>query len=125
MLASAPRHRLFSYAGCSTCRKALAWLAGQGLQVGRDLDVVDITIDPPSPVELRQALVQLGRSRLFNTSGKSYRTHGAAHLKALSDDQAIDALAADGRLIKRPFLITADGSMATGFKPEEWQALLG
>lgn len=117
-------HRLFSYAGCTTCRKALAWLADRGLRPGQGLDVIDITVSPPSPAELRQALSQLGRSRLFNTSGQSYRALGAAHIKALSDDQAIAALAADGRLIKRPFLMTTKGIVLTGFKPEEWEALL-
>jgi arsenate reductase len=118
-------HRLFSYAGCSTCRKALAWLSARGLQPGRDIDVIDITVSPPSSEELRQALYQLGRSRLFNTSGQSYRAFGADQVKALTDDQAIAALAADGRLIKRPFLISSKGEALTGFKPEEWQALLG
>jgi arsenate reductase len=117
--------RVFSYAGCSTCRKALAWLSARGLQPGRDIDVIDITTSPPGPQELRQALSQLGRPRLFNTSGQSYRALGAEQVKALTDDQAIAALAADGRLIKRPFLISCNGEVLTGFKPEEWQALLG
>ena len=118
-------HRLYSYAGCSTCRKALAWLSGQGLQPGAHLDVIEITVSPPSPQELRLALSRLGRSRLFNTSGQSYRTLGVAHVKAMSDEQAIAALAADGRLVKRPFLITSQGDVLTGFKQKEWQALLG
>lgn len=118
-------HRLYSYAGCATCRKALAWLADRGLQPSRHLEVIDITVSPPGPQELRQALSQLGRARLFNTSGQSYRSLGATQVKMLSDEQAIAALAADGRLIKRPFLITSKGDVLTGFKPEEWQSLLG
>ena len=61
---------------------------------------------------------------LFRSSGQSYRALGAAAIKALSDDDAITALAADGRLVKRPFLITARGAVVTGFKPEEWLPLL-
>ena len=122
--AAATPHRLFSYAACSTCRKALSWLTAQGLHPGRDVLVVDITVTPPSEDDLRRALAQLGRSRMFNTSGQSYRTLGAATVKAMADDEAIAALAADGRLIKRPFLITAQGDVVTGFNPEEWQPLL-
>jgi arsenate reductase len=118
-------YRLFSYASCSTCRKALAWLSGRGLQPGRDIQVFDITVTPPSPEELRMGLSQLGRGRLFNTSGQSYRALGATQVKALSDEQAIAALAADGRLIKRPFLISPKGEVLTGFKLEEWEARLG
>ena len=73
---------------------------------------------------LAMALEQLGRKRLFNTSGQSYRALGAAAVAAMSDDQALDALAADGRLIKRPLLITEQHQVLTGFKPEEWSALL-
>lgn len=112
--------RLFSYASCSTCRKALNWLRERGL----DVALIDITQQPPSRAELAQAMDQLGRKRLFNTSGQSYRALGAAAVAAMSDDQALDALAADGRLIKRPLLITDSQQILTGFKPEEWQALL-
>ena len=113
--------RIYSYAGCSTCRKALAWLREQGLQP----EVIDITTQPPSLEELRQGLDQLGRARLFNTSGQSYRALGAAAVKAMDDEQALAALAADGRLVKRPFVVVAGGRILTGFRPEDWAALLG
>ena len=113
--------RLYSYPACSTCRKALAWLKQQGLEA----DVLDITAQPPSLHELEASLQQLGRSRLFNTSGQSYRALGAAVVKALSDAEALQALAADGKLIKRPFLVSAAGRISPGFNPQEWATLLG
>ena len=117
--------RVYSYSACGTCRKALQWLAQQGFSMAAgNLDLVDITSTPPSPAELRQAFEALGRKRLFNTSGQSYRALGAAAVAALDDDQALAALAADGRLIKRPFAITANGAALVGFKPEEWAAAL-
>ena len=117
--------RVYSYSACGTCRKALRWLAQQGFSMAAgNLDLVDITSTPPSPAELRQAFEALGRKRLFNTSGQSYRALGAAAVAALDDDQALAALAADGRLIKRPFAITANGAALVGFKPEEWAAAL-
>jgi len=117
--------RLYSYSACGTCRKALQWLALQGFSAeAGTLELVDITTTPPSPNELQQAMAALGRKRLFNTSGQSYRALGAAAVAALSDDDAIAALATDGKLIKRPFAITANGTALVGFKPEEWQAAL-
>ena len=87
--------------------------------------MVDITVDPPSRDLLQSAASQLGdRKPLFNTSGQSYRAIGAAAVKAMSDDEALDALAADGRLIKRPFLLTSDGQVLVGFKPDQWSELL-
>lgn len=112
--------RVYSYSACSTCRKALAWLNQQGINV----EVLDITREPPSSEELEAGLQQLGRAKLFNTSGQSYRALGAAAVKALSDAQALQALAADGKLIKRPFLVTADGRISTGFNPQEWTTVL-
>ena len=75
---------------------------------------------------LAQAMrdVQLGRSRLFNTSGQSYRALGAATVRSWDDATALAALAADGKLIKRPLLITDQGVILTGFQPQEWERLL-
>ncbi|MEI6828311.1 MAG: Spx/MgsR family RNA polymerase-binding regulatory protein [Synechococcaceae cyanobacterium ELA445] len=113
--------RIYSYAGCSTCRKALQWLSEREVAV----EVVDITTSPPSLAELRQALLSLGdRKRLFNTSGLSYRALGGPTVKAMDDHQALAALAADGKLIKRPFLITASGVALTGFDPQRWLEVL-
>ena len=118
--------RVYSYSACGTCRKALQWLAQQGFSVEQGtLELVDITKAPPSPAELHQAFERLGRKRLFNTSGQSYRALGAAAVAAMDDAQALAALAADGKLIKRPFTITASGTPLVGFKPEEWEAALG
>ena len=123
---SSSRLRLFSYPKCGTCRKALQWLDHQGFSVGNgNLELIDITLDPPGMDDLRLAFNSLGRKRLFNTSGQSYRALGAAAVAALSDDEALAALAADGKLIKRPFAITEAGTALVGFKPEEWQAALG
>ena len=114
--------RVYSYSKCGTCRKALQWVDQQGLSDGMEL--LDITSTPPSLVELQLALAAVGRKRLFNTSGQSYRALGSATVAAMDDEQALAALAADGKLIKRPFALTASGQVLVGFKPEEWSALL-
>jgi arsenate reductase len=112
--------KLYSYPNCSTCRKAVQWLAQRGIAV----DPIDITRQPPTLAELQLVIDQLGRSKLFNTSGQSYRALGAATVKAMDDTQALEALTADGRLIKRPLLITDEQRVLIGFQPLEWQALL-
>ncbi len=112
---------VFSYSRCSTCRKALAWLESEGL----NHQVIDITSAPPSLELLHLAYKQFGQVKpLFNTSGQSYRALGAAVVKAMSDDQALEALAADGKLIKRPFVQCPDGRFLAGFKPEVWSEFL-
>ncbi len=101
----------------------MAWLDANNLAY----DVVDITLTPPSKAELARAFEQLARRQLlFNTSGQSYRALGAEVVKAMDDEEALAALAADGRLIKRPFVALPNGDFLVGFKPEDWsQALLG
>ena len=42
----------------------------------------------------------------------------------MSDNEAFDALADDGKLIKRPLLITEKGNVLVGFKPEVWSEVL-
>ena len=117
--------RVYSYPACGTCRKALQWLAQQGFSIeAGNLELLDITKTPPSLDELQRAFSALGRKRLFNTSGQSYRALGAATVAAMDDGQALAALAADGKLIKRPFAITTSGASLVGFKPEEWAAAL-
>jgi arsenate reductase len=115
-------HRIYHYAGCATCRKALAWMRERQ----SPFEAIDIITSPPSLDLLSEAHGQLGGfGRLFNTSGQSYRALGAASVKAMDTATALAALAADGRLIKRPFLVTASGRIVTGFRPEEWEELLG
>ena len=116
---------VYAYSRCSTCRKALTWLSQQGLSVGEQLEVIEITTTPPSKTALGQALAALGAmKRLFNTSGQSYRALGAAAVAAKVEDEALQALAADGKLIKRPLVFTAKGDVLVGFTPEEWAAVL-
>ena len=113
--------RVHSLASCGTCRRALTWLRERGIP----FELVAIDSQPPAAADLQRAMELFGRGRLFNTSGQSYRALGAAVVKAMDDGALLQALAADGRLIKRPFLVTPAGPILTGFRQDEWeQALL-
>jgi arsenate reductase len=95
---------VYHYPNCSTCRRALKWLDEHAIAHTR----VDIVLQPPSRALLSQVLAQLGGNvrALFNTSGQSYRDGNfKERLPKLSEEQALDALAADGKLIKRPLLV--------------------
>jgi arsenate reductase len=58
---------------------------------------------------------------LFNTSGVVYREQKIGDkLKAgMTKDEALKLLAANGKLIKRPFAL-AENNGTVGFKPDEW-----
>jgi arsenate reductase len=113
---------VYHYPKCSTCRNALKWLAAQGL----DVTAVDIVSSPPSASRLQHLHRQSGLplAKLFNTSGESYR-HGnfKEKLKTMSEADAYRALAADGKLIKRP-LVDAGEAVLVGFDPAIWARTL-
>jgi arsenate reductase len=113
---------VYHYPNCGTCKKALKFLNAEGI----DVALRDIVAAPPSSVLLKKvhALSGLPIRKLFNTSGASYREGGYKEkLAALSDDDAFRALAADGKLIKRP-LVLGDGFTLVGFDEDQWREAL-
>jgi len=115
--------KIHTYAKCDTCRKAVKWLRENGLV----FEEIPIRETPPSPDELQRMLACYDGElrRLFNTSG--YRITGALGIKdrlpSLSTDEALALLAANGNLVKRPFLLNGDRSLV-GFREEEWARAL-
>jgi len=111
--------KVYAYAKCSTCRKALAFLKGRSVVT----DVVDIVTLPPSKTELQriQKLAGVPLKRLFNTSGESYREgRFGERLATMTDAQAFDALAKDGKLIKRPLVVASDFALV-GFDEQVYK----
>lgn len=118
--------KIYEYSGCSTCKKALKYLDAKN----RTYVKVPIVEQPPTVSELETMLGYLkadGKTfrNLFNTSGEQYRSLKIGdRIKAgLTEQDAIALLSKNGKLVKRPFLLTDNGG-ATGFQPETWDALL-
>lgn len=115
--------KLYTYAGCSTCRSAVKWLKSAGIPFAE----AAIRETPPAHSELAAMLQARGSLRhLFNTSGQDYRALGLKDkLPTLTEAAALDLLAGNGNLIKRPFALDSEaGVYLTGFKEPEWQAAL-
>ena len=112
------------YPPCSTCKKAKAWLDAHGVAY----TARHIKEDNPSYEELKQwlAISGLPLKKFFNTSGLQYKALGLKDkLPAMTVDEQLRLLATDGMLVKRPFVVTEDGKVLTGFRETEWeQALL-
>jgi arsenate reductase len=81
-------------------------------------------VTPPSQDELRSMVERQGGIRpLFNTSGQRYRERRFSEKVAtMSVDEAVEALAQDGMLVKRPFVLAGEHGLV-GFKPEQWEVL--
>jgi arsenate reductase len=106
------------YPKCSTCRDAVKWLESKGFAA----DKINLFEQPPSKEQLRTLLQQsgLGIKKLLNTSGEVYREMNLKEkLPRMSEDDILELLAMNGRLIKRP--IVTDGTRVTiGFKEDAY-----
>lgn len=110
--------RVYEYAACSTCKKALKYLDQKKVAYER----VAIVEQPPTIAELKKMLsLHNGDFRkLFNTSGVLYREMKLSEkLPTLSEAEALRLLASYGKLIKRPFVLT-DTIGLLGFSEENW-----
>jgi arsenate reductase len=101
---------LFHYPKCSTCRKAIAFV--RATMPDARLTLTDLVAAPPGRTQLEALVERSGQPlrRWFNTSGESYRNgQFGARIPSMSEAEQLDALAADGKLIKRPVVIIGGG----------------
>lgn len=111
---------LYAYKNCSTCKRAEAFLRERGIS-HKTLPIVD---HPPSAELLRLAAGHVGIKKLFNTSGELYRTLNLKdQIGTMSEAEAVRLLSANGKLIKRPLLVS-EGAVLVGFKEDEWSNAL-
>jgi len=109
---------IYTLKTCDSCRKATKWLTEHKLP----FQEIPIRENPPSPADLKRALATLDGDirKLFNTSGQDYRALNLKEkLPTLSTTQALELLASNGNLIKRPYLISKSETLV-GFQPETW-----
>ncbi len=113
---------VYSHPRCTTCKRALDWLRENKIAFVEK----DIRTTPPSLNELKSMLAHRDGElrRLFNTSGDSYRTLNLKEkLSSLSTEAALALLAADGMLVKRPFVLGPKTGLV-GFDAAKWAAAL-
>jgi arsenate reductase len=113
---------VLAYAGCTTCKNALKWLAAHSVAHA----VRPIVDEPPTQEELARWIPASGLSvrKWLNTSGQSYRALGKEKVDAASDAELVKWLARDGKLVKRPVAVVG-GKVLVGFKPDEYAATFG
>ncbi len=110
--------KFICYHKCTTCQKAKKWLDDNNIEY----DLRDIKTDNPTLEELTAwyKLSGLPLKKFFNTSGLLYKSMDLKNkLPAMSEDEMLALLSADGMLVKRPLLI-GDDFVLVGFKEAEW-----
>lgn len=114
--------KIYTYANCDTCRKAVKWLRAEGIAFAE----LPIRETPPSAAELRTMLAAYDGDlrKLFNTSGKDYREQKLGEkLPGLTEAAAFKLLTQNGNLVKRPFLLGPDVGLV-GFAEPAWRTAL-
>jgi len=109
------------YPRCTTCQKAKKWLDENGV----GYEERHIKEQNPSLEELKEWRGKSGLplKKLFNTSGLLYKSMELSKkLQAMSEEEQLALLAADGMLVKRPILV-GEGVVLVGFKEAEWESL--
>lgn len=106
------------YPKCSTCQKAKKWLDAHGITYKER----HIAEENPSYDELKQWHKKSGLplKKFFNTSGILYKEMQLKDkLAAMSEEEQLQLLAANGMLVKRPLIVDND-VVLIGFKEADW-----
>ena len=102
---------LYGIPTCGTVKKARKWLDERGV----DYAWIDLREAPPAREQLAHWVGAFTAKPMRNTSGGAYRALGPEK-KTWTDDQWLEAFAADAMLLKRP-VVEVDGEpVAVGFK---------
>ncbi len=111
--------KFYGYKKCSTVKKAKKWLEENNFKF-EEIDLIDT---PPTKEEIRKIYENSDYElkKFFNTSGVKYRELGLKDvLKTATEEEMLELLASDGKLIKRPLLVTED-KVLIGFKENEYK----
>lgn len=112
--------RIYHNPRCSKSRETLALLEARGLTP----EVVLYLDTPPAPTELKALLkkLQLSARALLRTGEEAYTALQLADA-GLSDQQLIEAMVANPKLIQRPIVVNG-AKAAIGRPPEAVLAIL-
>lgn len=112
------RVTLYSKTGCTTCLKARHYLLEKGIHYTER----DIFKHPFTETELRRLVANRPVKELFSFRSPSVKALGLAD-KAMTDDEMIQFMLQEPRLIRRP-LVQIANAIEVGFSEEHLEAVL-
>ena len=111
---------LYGIKNCDTMKKARGWLAVHGVAY----EFHDYKSAGAPPDLLRRWAGEVGWTALLNRAGTTFRKLPQTDQAGLDEAKAIELMAAQPSMIKRPVL-DVGGQLLVGFKPEIYEAALG
>lgn len=109
---------IYTLKTCDTCKKALKWLDETGIAYTNH----DVRADGLTAETIRSIVEDLGWETALNRRSTTWRNLDDAEKSDLTDQKAIDLIAANPTLMKRPVFVTGDKMMA-GFNDGVKEAL--
>lgn len=111
---------VYGLKNCDTCRKALKWLDGEGIQHR----FVDLRADPVEADRIAVWEAAVGWETLLNRRGTTWRRLPDSDKDSVDRSSAIALMAAHPALMKRPIFEKAD-DIIVGFKADTQKTLAG
>jgi arsenate reductase (glutaredoxin) len=111
---------LYGIRNCDTMKKAWTWLDQRGVAY----DFHDYRKAGIERAKLREWADRVGWEVLLNRAGTTFRKLPEADRQGIDQAKAIELMAAQPSMIKRPVLETG-GRLLVGFKPAEYEAAFG
>jgi arsenate reductase (glutaredoxin) len=104
--------KIYGLKKCSTCQKALAFLADKKV----DVDFMDHSEIPPTKTQIASWSKAVGGwEKLINRAGYTWRGLPASETEGLTEAKAVALAATHTSLIRRPLIEHVDGTVTVGF----------
>jgi arsenate reductase len=111
--------KLYGIKNCDTMKKAMDWLAGNGVAY----EFIDYKKAGVVEARLPDWNARAGWEKLLNTRGLMWKKLSDDERPAVDEQKALKLMAQYPALIKRPVLDTG-GKLLVGFSPETYSAEL-
>jgi len=110
--------KVYGLKACDTCRKALAWLKGEGI----DFQFIDLRADGVSKSDVTRFAKAVGWEKLLNKASTTWRGLDDSDKAEINETTAIKLMVEHPTLIKRPVFETSE-LILSGFKDAEKKTL--
>jgi len=110
--------KVYGLKTCDTCRKALAWLKGEGIE----FQFIDLRADGVSKADVMRFAKAVGWEKLLNKASTTWRGLDEKVKAEINEIKAIDLMVDHPALIKRPLFETGK-QILSGFKDAEKKRL--
>lgn len=112
---------LYGIPNCDTVKKARKWLESSDI----DFTFHNFKKEGVTVSQLEDWIAKASLDVVLNKRGTTWRKLPDEVKQDLDHDKALQLMAENPSMIKRPVLILQDGSVHIGFKPEQYAEILG